>query len=147
MDPNEPHAYVAREIIECMDCSDNVVRAGLTPKFKDVPNLVSMLTYSMGGPTFDVGTPRDGDTRLMKYTPPVPEFDVMIVTVDPGVTLSLPQLDAPAVFVVIKGSDATDNSGGQRLVMRPGRTYYIPAGCPAMSFSVNESKQGPLDRL
>lgn len=28
-----------------MACSDNVVRAGLTPKFKDVDTLVSMLTY------------------------------------------------------------------------------------------------------
>lgn len=34
MAENEPHAYVAGEIIECMACSDNVVRAGLTPKFK-----------------------------------------------------------------------------------------------------------------
>ena len=44
MAANEPHAYVAGEIIECMACSDNVVRAGLTPKFKDVDNLVNMLT-------------------------------------------------------------------------------------------------------
>jgi mannose-6-phosphate isomerase len=49
MAANEPHAYVAGEIIECMACSDNVVRAGLTPKFKDVGNLVDMLSYSMGG--------------------------------------------------------------------------------------------------
>lgn len=144
MAPNEPHAYVAGEIIECMACSDNVVRAGLTPKFKDVPNLVSMLTYSMGGPTIDVGTPRNGDTRMMRYAPPVPEFEVMILTIDPGDTLSLPELNVPAVFVVIEGSGATDNTEGQRLVMRPGRTYYIPAACPAMHFSVNESKQGPL---
>ena len=29
-----------------MAASDNVVRAGFTPKFKDVDNLVEMLTYS-----------------------------------------------------------------------------------------------------
>lgn len=29
-----------------MAASDNVVRAGFTPKFKDVKNLVEMLTYS-----------------------------------------------------------------------------------------------------
>ena len=28
MAANEPHAYVAGEILECMACSDNVVRAG-----------------------------------------------------------------------------------------------------------------------
>lgn len=66
MAANEPHAYVAGEIIECMACSDNVVRAGLTPKFKDVDNLVSMLTYSMGGPTINAGTPAYGDDRISK---------------------------------------------------------------------------------
>jgi mannose-6-phosphate isomerase len=43
---NEPHAYLSGDCVECMACSDNVVRAGLTPKLKDVPTLVSMLTYS-----------------------------------------------------------------------------------------------------
>jgi len=42
---NEPHAYLSGECIECMATSDNVVRAGLTPKFIDVPTLCSMLTY------------------------------------------------------------------------------------------------------
>lgn len=40
------HAYLAGDIMECMAASDNVVRAGFTPKFKDVPTLSSMLTYS-----------------------------------------------------------------------------------------------------
>jgi mannose-6-phosphate isomerase len=75
MAANEPHAYVAGEIIECMACSDNVVRAGLTPKYKDVHNLVNMLTYSMGGPSIDVGEPHTSDHRIVRYTPPVPEFE------------------------------------------------------------------------
>lgn len=47
---NEPHAYLSGDCVECMACSDNVVRAGLTPKLKDVPTLVSMLTYSWVAP-------------------------------------------------------------------------------------------------
>lgn len=42
---NEPHAYLSGECIECMATSDNVVRAGLTPKYRDVQTLSSMLTY------------------------------------------------------------------------------------------------------
>lgn len=42
---NEPHAYIYGECIECMATSDNVVRAGLTPKERDVQTLCSMLTY------------------------------------------------------------------------------------------------------
>lgn len=42
---NEPHAYICGECVECMATSDNVVRAGLTPKYRDVQTLCSMLTY------------------------------------------------------------------------------------------------------
>jgi mannose-6-phosphate isomerase len=144
MAANEPHAYVAGEIIECMACSDNVVRAGLTPKFKDVNNLVSMLTYSMGGPTINAGTPAYGDDRIMRYTPPTGEFEVMVITCNPGEDITLPQLPVPAVFIVIEGSGNTDNDDGQRLVMRPGRSYLMPANCPELTLAVNANKRGPL---
>jgi mannose-6-phosphate isomerase len=41
---NDIHAYLSGDIIECMAASDNVVRAGFTPKFKDVDTLISMLS-------------------------------------------------------------------------------------------------------
>lgn len=144
MAPNEPHAYVAGEILECMACSDNVVRAGLTPKFRDVPNLVTMLTYSMGGPSIDVGTPAYGDHRIMRYTPPVPEFEIMLLTCNPGEQLKMPQLSKPAIFIIIEGCGSTDNELGQRLVMRPGRTYYMPPYCAPLHLTVHKDKHGPL---
>jgi mannose-6-phosphate isomerase len=45
MGPNEPHAYLFGDCVECMALSDNVVRAGLTPKFKHVDILCGMLHY------------------------------------------------------------------------------------------------------
>jgi mannose-6-phosphate isomerase class I len=45
LDANEPHAYLSGEIVECMAASDNVVRAGFTPKYIDTQTLCSMLTY------------------------------------------------------------------------------------------------------
>ena len=36
------------DTLEVMSRSDNVVRSGLTPKFKDVETLVDMLTYDYG---------------------------------------------------------------------------------------------------
>lgn len=47
---NEPHAYVSGELVECMATSDNVIRAGLTPKFRDTAVLCESLTYSQGLP-------------------------------------------------------------------------------------------------
>ena len=46
--PNLIHAYLSGDCVECMACSDNVVRAGLTPKLIDVPTLCSMLEYRYG---------------------------------------------------------------------------------------------------
>ncbi len=40
-----PHAYLKGNIIECMANSDNVVRAGLTPKYKDIDTLTNILVY------------------------------------------------------------------------------------------------------
>ena len=41
--PGQIHAYICGDIIECMACSDNVIRAGLTQKIKDVDTLCCIL--------------------------------------------------------------------------------------------------------
>ena len=47
---NEPHAYVSGQLVEAMATSDNVIRAGLTPKLRDTTVLCSSLTYSQAPP-------------------------------------------------------------------------------------------------
>ena len=47
---NEPHAYVSGELVECMATSDNVIRAGLTPKLRCVG-----LGRGVRGPVVKVG--------------------------------------------------------------------------------------------
>ena len=47
---NDHHHHILQhvligECIECMALSDNVVRAGLTPKYKDSATLCKMLNY------------------------------------------------------------------------------------------------------
>lgn len=140
MAANEPHAYVAGEIIECMACSDNVVRAGLTPKHKDVQTLVQMLTYTTGGPSIDAGAPLSEDHRILRYTPPVPEFEVLLLQCDPGDMLELKIKNVPAVFVIIEGTGKLNDD----IVCQPGRCYYSPAAAAPLVFSVPADKRGPL---
>lgn len=69
------------DCIECMACSDNVVRAGLTPKYQDVETLVNMLEYGMVSTEsrkFE-GFKMDNYTTL--YNPPVPDFAVDMIEV------------------------------------------------------------------
>jgi mannose-6-phosphate isomerase len=77
--PNEPHAYLFGDCIECMACSDNTIRAGLTPKFKDVETLCECLTYRMSGPPYF--KPEEIAPNVVEYAPPVPEFAVQKISV------------------------------------------------------------------
>lgn len=139
MAANEPHAYVAGEIIECMACSDNVVRAGLTPKFKDVDNLVNMLTYSTGGPSIDAGAYSGDNADIIRYSPPVPEFEVVILHIDPGQSLAYENPGHPSILIILEGSGELDGK-----LCRPGRSYYWPANGDALKFNVAEERRGPM---
>lgn len=101
IEANEPHAYISGEIIECMACSDNVVRAGLTPKLKDVPTLVNMLTYKTCMPYIDSGTRVDACT--VRYQPPVPDFCVDYINVPAGQVYEISPVNSPSVLLTIEG--------------------------------------------
>ena len=82
---NMPHSYLKGDIVECMACSDNVVRAGLTPKFRDVETLVNMLDYRSVSPQDLKMQPSktESDCAIL-YTPDdraVNEFEVLSVNV------------------------------------------------------------------
>ena len=66
-----------------MACSDNVVRAGLTPKFKDVPTLCEMLNYTLKSAQDNLfkPTPHPDDPCVQIYNPPVPDFAVARIQV------------------------------------------------------------------
>src|ERR1700732_787178 len=88
--------YFHLDIMECMANSDNVIRAGLTPKLRDIPNLVSGLTYDASHASKHIVQPtpfRSPSKTTMLYEPPVPEFSVLQTKVDPGAIESHPALD------------------------------------------------------
>ena len=71
------------DCIECMACSDNTVRAGLTPKFRDVETLCDMLDYSPGSREDNMfKCERDPSCPYSEvYNPPVPDFAVRKILV------------------------------------------------------------------
>jgi len=124
IDANVPHAYISGEILECMACSDNVVRAGLTPKLKDVPTLVNMLTYKTGKPETTKGRPL-GD-NLRRYTPPVPDFLVDVLDIPPGHTYELSAVHSPSIFLTLKG-DGCLKQGEVTLDVSFGLSAFVSA--------------------
>lgn len=64
-----------------MACSDNVVRAGLTPKFVDVDTLCSMLNYKGAPVEEQLFAPVREDDFSFIFRPPVPDFAVVQIQV------------------------------------------------------------------
>lgn len=105
---NEPHAYIQGEILECMACSDNVVRAGLTPKMKDVDTLVKMLTYKSTLPDITRGEKLDSNCTL--YVPPVDDFAIEVIEVPAGQSYLLQDVRSPSVLLTLEGSGYLEQS-------------------------------------
>ena len=137
---NEPHAYVSGNLVECMATSDNVVRAGLTPKPRDTDTLCASLTYATGKPEVLAGVPLQEHTAA--YAPPFDEFEVVRVGLPAagGDTL-LPPSAGPAIVLVGSGSGglaATALPRGQggeskleaSVAVGRGEVVFVPAGTP-----------------
>jgi len=129
---NEPHAYISGDIVETMATSDNVVRAGLTPKLRDVPTLLSMLTYSTT--TFAnqlmEKVPYKSSKRTILYDPPIDEFSVLLTELEAGEEEEHPAIQGPSIFIVIKsaGSFEWNNGSESHDLKGDGEVFFIAAG-------------------
>ncbi|XP_780304.2 mannose-6-phosphate isomerase [Strongylocentrotus purpuratus] len=131
--PNEPHAYLSGNCMECMACSDNVVRSGLTPKFKDIPTLCEMLTYLPSTPDEKI-FPSKADASeptLTIYDPPVPDFAVARVKVPADqASYTLRAEDSPSIIIVIEGQGEAAHpslGNGQALPFCKGSVLFLSA--------------------
>eukprot|EP00795_Rhopilema_esculentum_P016764 gene16764-8225_t len=132
--PNVPHAYLSGDCIECMACSDNVVRAGLTPKFKDVTTLCNMLNYrpTKAEENKFKYTVKPNDEFVCTYNPPVDEFAVDKIKVPKGSTnYALAPINGPSIVLTVKGKAAATNAlsenGDEVETLQPGAVLFIGA--------------------
>ena len=116
---NEPHAYLQGECVECMATSDNVVRAGLTPKLRDTAILCDMLTYNAGEPTVldgeaiaSGGAIASTNATVRRYVPPFDEFQLETYEVEAGSTCAASVSPGPCVFLVFGGAG---EMGGEKV--------------------------------
>ncbi|KAG2012231.1 mannose-6-phosphate isomerase [Coprinopsis cinerea AmutBmut pab1-1] len=136
----EPHAYVYGEALECMANSDNVIRAGLTPKLRDVPNLVAGLTYECGEVSRHEIQPAtfEKDKASVLYDPPIEEFSVVKVDLKKGDEEKQRAVDGPSIAIVTSGGgkfEWSEDRGGQKsLDVSLGDVVFIGAATP-VSFS------------
>lgn len=118
-----PHAYLNGVALEVMANSDNVLRAGLTPKFIDIPELMSNLQFIPKPANALLTTPKQQGNELI-FPIPVEDFAFSLHTlvVEPHV---LAQHSAAITFCV-EGC-AVLKKQEQEITLHPGESCFISA--------------------
>lgn len=133
------HAYISGDIVECMAASDNVVRAGFTPKFKDVDTLVDMLTYNYAPIDEQKMSPVDypyatlnraaysSGSKATLYDPPIDEFSVVRTLLrEKGAKVTFEPLDGPSIIICTSGSGKI-SVGPTVMDFNEGYVYFVGA--------------------
>jgi mannose-6-phosphate isomerase len=95
IEPGVPHAYVSGDLFECMKCSDNVVRGGLTPKEVDRDVFCRLLKTAPSSPVL---RPLIHEKHHARYAPPGCPFELDYLS---GRGELLYSLDAPNETVLL----------------------------------------------
>ncbi|XP_053451986.1 mannose-6-phosphate isomerase isoform X3 [Nycticebus coucang] len=132
-----------QDCVECMACSDNTVRAGLTPKFIDVPTLCEMLNYTPSASKDRIFLPTRSqeDPYLSIYDPPVPDFTIMKMEV-PGsmIEYKVLALDSASILLMVHGTVTASTPTAQTTIsLQRGGVLFIGAN-ESVSLKLTESK-------
>ena len=133
------HAYISGDIIECMASSDNVIRAGFTPKFQDVNTLTEILTYDHNPPEQQLLQPTDyayvklnrdayssGSTSEL-YDPPIEEFAVVrTVLKNSGAKATFEGISGPSIIICTSGSGKI-SVGPKSEAIKEGFVHFVGA--------------------
>ncbi|KEZ45217.1 Mannose-6-phosphate isomerase [Scedosporium apiospermum] len=149
------HAYISGDIVECMASSDNVIRAGFTPKYKDVSTLVSTLTYNFAPIEEQKMKPTEypyatlnrtgysSSSSVTLYDPPIDEFAVIRTTLNgDGAKATFEPIQGPSVVICTKGKGKI-SVGPKVEDMEEGYVYFVGATAEL----VLESRGGPDDEF
>ena len=118
-----PHAYLQGVALEVMANSDNVLRAGLTPKYIDIPELVANVKF-VAKPAADLLTQPVKNGAELDF--PIPVEDFAFSLHDLSHTETTVAQESAAILFCVEG-EAVLNKGEQRLVLKPGESAFIAA--------------------
>ncbi|WP_348959269.1 mannose-6-phosphate isomerase [Enterobacter cloacae complex sp. Mu1197] len=126
-----PHAYLQGVALEVMANSDNVLRAGLTPKYIDIPELVANVKF-VAKPAAELLTQPVKNGAELDFPIPVDDFAFSLHDLSSAET-SVAQESAAILFCV--EGEATLRKGEQRLALKPGESAFVAANESPVSVS------------
>jgi len=119
-----PHCYLRGFGAELMASSDNVLRAGLTSKRVNVPELLRVLDFRPAEPTVLRPVPGGGEPGAVY---PVPVSDFRLGRLDPGAEPAVLPGGSPQILLCIAGTARLSSPSGQVLDLRRGQSAYLTA--------------------
>ncbi|KAL3847156.1 hypothetical protein ACJMK2_018085 [Sinanodonta woodiana] len=132
LEANLPHAYLSGDCMECMACSDNVVRAGLTLKYRDVHTLVEMLDYTGRVPSktkFQGIKVTENGCNITMFRPHIPDFSVTMFEIPSNdITCCIRAIDSASILIIIQGEgQLTSRTLKEPLGIERGSVLFIAA--------------------
>jgi mannose-6-phosphate isomerase len=124
------HTYLKGTGVELLANSDNVVRAGLTPKHIDVPELLKLTDPAVDVPVID---PRPIGGGISVYDSPASEFHLYRAELGAG-EVALPADGGPRIVLCVEGDGVLQSNAGTLKVTR-GESCYLSAADAAVSAS------------
>src|SRR5580693_6308661 len=109
------HAYLRGTGIELLANSDNVIRAGLTGKHIDVPELLKLLDPSVSVPVLSPCVLTD---EVTWFDTPAPEFRLYVLRLG-GPSVTLPGA-GPRILLCLEGACLLRSAPGETLELRRG---------------------------
>lgn len=116
------HAYTSGFGVEIMATSDNVLRAGLTSKHVDVEELLEVANFTpVPPPLWGSLRPMASGSRVVIFSPPVAEFELMVAEVDLSADLSI--RSGPQVVLCLDGEVSVTSSCDSLLLSKGGAAF------------------------
>ncbi|MGY2795870.1 mannose-6-phosphate isomerase [Ewingella americana] len=128
-----PHAYLNGVALEVMANSDNVLRAGLTPKYIDIAELLDNLKFT-AKPAGELLTSPVEKGAELSFPIPVEDFAFSIHSLSPE-PQTLAQNSAAIIFC-IEGQTVLEK-GEETQVLKPGESCYLSASESPVDVSGN----------
>jgi mannose-6-phosphate isomerase len=123
--PGELHAHLTGTCLEIMANSDNVIRGALTPKFVDLPELVSVLSFNPE--RLPPVLPSAVSPCEEAYPTFVPDFEISRISVGPGRRYER-RSRGPEILLCASGRSAIScPEGGQALCLERGEAAFVSA--------------------
>ncbi|EHF8250075.1 mannose-6-phosphate isomerase [Enterobacter roggenkampii] len=126
-----PHAYLQGVALEVMANSDNVLRAGLTPKYIDIPELGANVKF-VAKPAAELLTQPVKNGAELDF--PIPVEDFAFSLHDLSQTETTIAQESAAILFCVEG-EATLHKGEQHLVLKPGESAFVAANESPVSVS------------